>query len=139
MLLIEWSNECNMDGVIYEKGFEGQFIVRPFYDAPNIVREEPANINNTAGTLRIKRSVQKQFCVFEVCDIPDALLNTLYCIRDHSKITVTDLETCERLQVLEFQFSHRNQDDCYNVGRFQIHVDSKVKTSCCKKGAVQVV
>ena len=138
MLLIEWSHKCNRDGIIYEAGFEGQLILDPIYDRPEIARDETVSVNQR-GDIKIKRSVQKQYCVFEVCDIPDTLLNTLFCIRDHSNIVITDLKTCERHRVKEYEFTPRNQDDCFSVGRFRLHLDSKVSTSCCATGAVQIM
>ena len=137
MLLLEWSHNCNKDGIIYEAGFNPQIMLDAIFDRPEILREETL-ATNQGGEVKIKRSVQKQYCVFEVCNIPDTLLNTFFCIRDHSDIVITDLETCERYQVLEYEFTPRNQDDCFNVGRFRLLLDSKVSTSCCATGAVQI-
>ena len=138
MHLLEFSNNCNIKGAIYSTGFVHRLLIEPCFDTPLPQRNESL-IEDDQGNITIKYSNIKEYCVFDICDIPDSMILTYNSIRDYSDIFLTDLQTGERSKITDFTFTAIDQDGCLNKGTVTALINNTVTTGCCDVEDVQIL
>ena len=129
---IEWTNSKDIGDLIYQNGFTNCLYFEAFLDYPEPVREEEI-LNNGFGAAEQKFSEVKQKCLFEIDAVSDDLFWSLFVIREHDTITITEYkeDQIRAITATEFLVSRIDRNDgCTSVARVEFTQLSLLKTGC---------
>lgn len=147
MIGLEWYNECDFDGIIYQsldnwhvhmEGFVNKLYFPVKLESPRI--ETTKDVNETLGTITTNSIVQKKFYIFKLL-VPEFLYNVLqklqmYANRTRSFANIY-LDNGDVGEVMELNILEEWVDgNCYCHLTIEFREEAVVWTNCCDNYAL---
>lgn len=129
IVLLEWFNSTDLDGIRYQDGYHQKIYLKSYFDRGFIERAESV-ISDGYGNEVVTESKTTEKIKFESFPIHEQQLLAYQLIRDCDNIQVRDIVRSEIVNASDFQFSYEPIGNSYYKGIFTFQVHNLINQKC---------